>query len=203
MDTGTGTEAQGTGTNDNANTSGQSVDTFKPITSEAELAQYKADLRKNIAKDLRESIAADLKAEADRKTADDKKKRDDDDAKAKGDFEKVENGLRTDLEAARNDATSLKAENDQLRAAIATVLEAEWKDLPSEVKDVYLGADDDPLAKLAFLPKGKTLAAKLGGSERVAGNRRDPKVAASSNGKPDATQIANEMRRAMGLPVAS
>lgn len=117
-------------------------------------------------KALREQIAA-----SDAET----KARDEADAAKRGEWEQLATKREGERDAARSEATTLKAENDQLRAAIAGVLDSEWKALPSEVRDAYLGGEDDPLAKLAFLPKGKTLAAKLAGTTPARGAGVDPR----------------------------
>jgi hypothetical protein len=116
-----------------------------------------------------------LKAEkADREAA--ATKAQEEEAAKKGEFEALAKKREQERDAAKSEATSLKAENDQLRTAIAAVIDAEWKDLPKEVQDAYMGEDDDPIAKLAFLPKGKALAVKLAGkTETKVGNGRDPK----------------------------
>jgi len=116
-----------------------------------------------------------LKAEkADREAANAKAQ--EEEAAKKGEFEALAKKREQERDAAKSEATSLKAENDQLRTAIAAVIDAEWKDLPKEVQEVYLGADEDPIAKLAFLPKGKALAAKLSGKADInPGNGRNPK----------------------------
>jgi len=117
----------------------------------------------------RKAAERDLKALRERLDAIDAetKSRDEADAAKRGEWEQLATKREGERDAARSEATTLKAENDQLRAAIAGVLDSEWKALPAEVRDAYLGGDDDPLAKLAFLPKGKKLAEKLAGATPV------------------------------------
>lgn len=122
------------------------------------------------------------KEKSDRDAADAKAK--DDAAAASGKWEELATKRETDLTAAKADVTRLGGENAQLKTAITAVLDAEWKELPAEVRDAYLGAEDDPLAKLAFLPKGKALAAKLADkADPKRGNGRDPK--AGGDGTPE------------------
>ena len=122
------------------------------------------------AKEERDALKAEKeKREAEEAAAKEKE------AAAKGEWEALAVKREGELKTAKDEAAALKGENDQLKTAIGAVLDAEWKDLPSEVRDAYLGAEDDPLAKLAFLPKGKALAAKLAGAtETRRGNGRDP-----------------------------
>jgi hypothetical protein len=181
-----GNADDGKGKNDdNANSGGNQEGSFKPITSEAELAQYKADLRKNIAADLRKSIADELKADQDRKAEDDRKKREADDLKAKGEFETVEKQLRTDLETAGGERDRLKEENDQLRAAMKTGVEAQWKELPPALQLAgKLLPEDDVLGRWNYLNDAdvqkQIKESQKGETQR--GNGRDPK--AGGTGKP-------------------
>ncbi len=110
------------------------------------------------------------------------------DAAKRGEFEALAKKREEERDAAKGEATSLKAENDQLRAAVDSILTAEWKALPAEVRDAYSGADDDPLAKLAWLPKGKKLAEKLTGSNS-GGNRPGPKP--GGDGAPEITSLVS------------
>ncbi len=129
----------------------------------------------------REERDALLKEKAEREDAAAKER--EAEAEKKGEFEALAKKRENERDAAKSDVTRLTAENDQLRAAISGVLDSEWKELPAEVKDAYLGADDDPLARLAFLPKGKALAIKLGErADAARGNGRDPK--SSGDGRP-------------------
>lgn len=153
---------------------------FKPITTEAELAAYKADLRKNIAADLRKSIKAELDAERTAAEESARKKKEIDDAAAKGEFETAKQQLEADLTTAKTEATTLKGENDQLKEAMKAGLEAGWKDLPEEVRKLgeKQHADDDVLGRWTFLhdPDTKALVAKLTDKgERKAGNGYSPK----------------------------
>ena len=141
------------------------------------------------AKKAREERDALQKEKAERESAEAKAR--EDEAAKKGEFEKLANERQTALDAAKAEAKTLKADNDALRGAIGGFLDAEWKALPAEVKDAYLGADDDPLAKLAFLPKGKALADKLAGKEPVKrGLGGDPKPSGGGAGDDKAAQQA-------------
>ncbi len=125
------------------------------------------------AKDAETKLAALEKEKTDRETAEQARK--DKEAAESGKWEELATKREGELKSAKDEAAALKGENTQLRTAITGVLDSEWKELPVEVKDAYLGADDDPLAKLAFLPKGKALAAKLADKETARGNGADPK----------------------------
>lgn len=165
------------------------------IRKEREAAKAAADEAKT-AKAERDAL---LKKETEREAAEARAR--DEEAKKKGEFEQLANQRERDLETAKGEVKSLKAANDALREAIGGFLEAEWKTLPDSVKAAYLGADDDPLAKLKFLPKGKALAEELSDKDpakRGAGPDPKPK---GPNGLPSAAQLADEMRRARGYPV--
>ncbi|MGE0541222.1 MAG: hypothetical protein AB7R89_13695 [Dehalococcoidia bacterium] len=133
---------------------------------------------------------ADAKAEADAAAEQARKDKEAADLKAKGDFEQVETTLKADLKTAQDEATALKGEVDQLRAAMAEGIAVGWKDLPEEVRKVgeKQHAEDDVLGRWTFLndPDTKALVAKLTDkAERKSGNGYSPK--SSGDGKvPDA-----------------
>lgn len=149
------------------------------IRKERAAAKAASDALKDVQKKL-----ADLEQEkSDREAAEQKQR--DKEAAEKGEWEALATKREGELKSAKDEATTLKGENDQLRTAITAVLDSEWKALPKEVQDAYLGAEDDPLAKLAFLPKGKALADKLAEKEVKRGNGYQPK--STGDGKvPDA-----------------
>jgi hypothetical protein len=165
----------------------------KADTSAEDPIKKELRARANKLQDERDAL---LKEKQDREAAEQKRK--EKEAAEAGKFEELAATRERERDEAKNEATSLKAENDQLRAAITGVLDSEWKTLPVEVTDAYLGADDDPLAKLAFLPKGKVLAAKLTEkAETQRGNGRDPRAGTTTNGVSDeAARKANASRYA-------
>jgi flagellar biosynthesis GTPase FlhF len=133
------------------------------------------------------------RAQAERDAAEAKAK--EEDAAAKGEFESIAQKREQERDQARQEAMALKAENDQFREAIRLVIAAEWDKLPEEVREAFLGDDEDVLGKLHFLPKGKALAAKLSEkAEAVRGNGFDPK---SSGGKKSNDEAARKAQAAM------
>ncbi len=189
------------GTNDDANSGGKQEESFKPITSEAELITYKETLRKNIAADVRRTIEADLKAKADAEKEDARKTREADDAKAKGDFEKVEAQLRSDLETTKTEATRLQGENDQLREAVNGSLETRVKELPEPVRktldDTFPA--DEVLARLNWLNKTSVqelIKAHVEKADPARGNGRDPKGGGAAKADDEAARLANTRRYA-------
>jgi hypothetical protein len=119
-------------------------------------------------------------------------KADEADAAKRGEFEELAAKREGERDAAKDEAAKLQAENDQLRAAISEQVDAGWKALPKEVADVYPGADDDPLAKLAFLSKSKSLVEKLTDKTAARGNGADPK--GSGDGKPDIKSLITKQQ---------
>lgn len=157
---------------------------FKRMRDQREAARAEArkaqEERDALLKDKTEREAAEAKAR-------------DEEATKKGEFEKLAAERQTALDTAKSENKALKADNDAMREAINGFLDAEWKALPAEVRDAYLGADDDPLAKLTFLPKGKALAEKLAGTaqkETKRGNGADPRASGSSSADNSAAQKA-------------
>lgn len=89
-------------------------------------------------------------------------------AKEQGEFQKLADGYAKELDELRPKAE----EADRYKEAVKTIAEAELKALPDEVREIAPDASD-PLAVLAWLPKGKKLAEKLGGQTKR-GNGGDP-----------------------------
>jgi len=123
---------------------------------------------------------ADAKADADAAAERERKAKEEADLKAKGEFEKVETQLKADLETAQTEATSLKAENDQYRAAMAEGIEAGWQALPEAVRKLgeKQHAEDDVLGRFRFLHDPDTAALVKQLSEKAdakRGNGHDPK----------------------------
>ncbi|MCA9878212.1 MAG: hypothetical protein KC442_10540 [Thermomicrobiales bacterium] len=153
------------------------------IRREREAAKAAADR----AKAAEARLDALQKEKSEREAAEAKAR--EDEAAKKGEFEKLAADREAERDAAKADVKSLQADNDALREAINGFLDAEWQALPAEVRDAYLGADDDPLAKLRYLPKGKALAEKLAGKEPA-------KRGAGADPKPNGTAtISDEDKR--------
>ena len=154
------------------------------IRKERAAAKAAADALKDVQKQL-----ADLQKEnSERESAEQARK--DKEAADAGKWEELATKREGELKSAKDEATTLKGENDQLRTAITAVLDSEWKALPKEVQEAYLGAEDDPLARLAFLPKGKALAEKLAEKDTKRGNGYSPK--GGGDGKPELKSLVSK-----------
>lgn len=128
-------------------------------------------------------------------------KRSDDEAAAAGKWEQLATKRESELKTAQDEAISLKAENDQFRAAMKIGVEAGWKDLPAALQiagkflpegDVvgrwlYLN-DADVQKQIKDIQKG----------EPARGTGRDPKPN-GGDGKPDIQKLTEEMRALRGL----
>ena len=150
------------------------------VTFSAEQEAHIGKLLSAERKAAADKARADAKAEADAKATADAKAKADADAKAKGDFEAVETGLRADLKTAQDEATAAKAENDQLREAMKSGIEAGWKELPAEVRAIGEKShpEGDVLGRWAFLHDADTqaLVKKLtGAADARRGNEGGPK----------------------------
>lgn len=120
---------------------------------------------------------ADAKAEADDLAEQARKAKEADDLKAQGKFAEVEQTLKTDLQVANDEKSALQAQVDQYQAAVEGVLKADWDALAEDVKEYYPGGEDDTLAKIHWLPKGKALQAKLHPTDATkAAHGRDPRA---------------------------
>lgn len=133
---------------------GGTADSFKPITSEAELAAYKDGLRKNLLDEARRQAAQEQRD----REAQEQRTRDQDALVAKGQFDTVKQQLESDRDAARTDRDAHKAENDQLRQAMKDGLTQSWAALPDTVRK--LGErdhpEDDVLGRWTFLHDATT-----------------------------------------------
>jgi hypothetical protein len=116
-----------------------------------------------IAAKTRQEERDKAKREADEAEA----KRKEEEAKKQGEFESLYNDLKPAHEA---QSERLKKYEETVKA----IAEADLSTLPAEVKDMAPDLSD-PLAVLAWLPKGKALAEKLEGKPAKPGNGGDPK----------------------------
>jgi len=120
-------------------------------------------------------------------------------ARDQGKFEELAQDLTVERDALKVEVESLKGTISSLKSTINTLVEAEWKELPDEVKDLYIGDPDDPVVKLKFIPKGKAHAAKIAGTTNADGTARLPKPDGATNVLPTREQVLEEMRRNAGL----
>jgi hypothetical protein len=152
----------------------------KALEAERE-ARRAADAK---AKDLADRLKAFEDKETERAAAE--AKRAEEEATAKGEFERLANERKSQLDKARDDLAAARSEADQLKAAMAEVLESEWKALPAEVRDLWPGADDDLLGRFGWLPKAKKHADALNAKQEAKpGNNRDPKPGGPEKASPD------------------
>ena len=95
-------------------------------------------------------------------------------AEEKGQFKELAETRATELATAKATIKTLEDKAKLLEETVAKTVEAEWKGLPKEVQEAYSGADDDALAKMAWLPKGKKLAEAINGKTPREGNPPGP-----------------------------
>lgn len=126
---------------------------------------------------------------------DEKAKRDADALKAaesereqRGEFESLAKTREQERDSAKAELAALTERFAALNSAMQAVVKADFDTLPEEIREVYTGAADDPVAILAFVPKGKALAAKMqGGSENnsqeIEGAKPNPKPAGNTAGE--------------------
>ena len=119
----------------------------------AELSTSLADLNAQVKK-LQEAEAERVK-QASKEAEADREKR--------GEFEQLAKDRETERDAAVNDLKELQARFDALRTAALGIVKSDFETLPEEVRDFYSGEADDPVAILAFIPKGKAAAEKFAG----------------------------------------
>ena len=160
-----------------------------------------ADAPKFTQADL-DRIAAKTREEEKRKAKDAKEKedRERDEAKAKeqGEFQKLADGYKAELDALKPQHEALAAELAEHRAKVAEMAAEALKTLPEEVRDISpaVYGDDksltNPLDVLAWLPKGKKLAERLDGQPAKPGAGGDPKP----KGAPGDAEADKQARKA-------
>jgi hypothetical protein len=152
-------------------------------------------------------IAAKTREEERRKAKEAKEKEDREraeaEAKEQGKFEKLANDRQAKIEELEPKVTALETERNALKVTLGEILDADLKSLPEKVRDtspaVY--ADDgktltNPQAVLAWLPKGKALAAELDGQPAKPGAKLDPKAKGAPGEADRDKRAASEARRA-------
>lgn len=76
---------------------------------------------------------------------------------AAGEFDKVRGDLESKVATLTTERDGFKKRYEDALAQIEPGVAAKWKDVPAEVVALYTGADDDPIAKAAFLAKSEPL----------------------------------------------
>lgn len=175
--------------------SGEQDGGSEKVTFTAEQQREMGRLLARERKAAADKARADAKAEADAAADQARKDKEAEDAKKAGDFEKVESTLKADLQTANDEKAALQAQVDQYQAAVDAVLKADWDALADDVKEYFPGDEDDTLAKVNWLPKGKALQAKLhpDKTDPKAAHGRDPRATGTS--KP----TNEEARKAQGV----
>ena len=152
-------------------------DTQTPKT-EDNPKQFTQDDLDAIAKKVRK----EEKDKYDKSKAEEKRIADENKAKEAGEFEKLANDRQKQLEEVSPKLEAATKELESYKLAVAQLVKAELKTLPEEVRDISPAqyAEDksltNPLDVLAWIPKGKVLAAKLDGAPAKPGAGLDPKA---------------------------
>lgn len=148
-------------------------------------AEQQAELNRLLAAEKRTARAAGrAEAEAERTAAEDaaRQERERNEAAARGEFDRVRGELEAERDRVKGERDDVQGRLDKAMAVIGPQVEAAWKDLPAEVAGMYDGADDDVLAKAAFVEKTKALAARLAGGPTNKGNPPGPNPAGPIGG---------------------
>lgn len=179
----TATTSEGDGKKTEGNSSGAGTQTAK--TEGAELKFTQDDLDRVAAK-TRDEEREKLKKAKEKED----KEREEAKAKEQGEFQKLADGYKKELDEAKPKLERL----DQYVQAVKALAESELKGLPEEVRDMAPSIDS-PLDVLAWLPKGKALAEKIAGVGKKARNGGDPKLAGGFD--PQADEAAKKSQAGM------
>lgn len=149
------------------------------------------------AKDAETKLAELEKERSEREAADQKKK--DEDAAAAGKWEELAVKREGELKSATDEVATLKAENDQYKAAMADGLEAQLKALPDKLRKLLEEAvpEDNVLGRWQWLHKPtfqELVKDATAAADPKRGNEGGPK--STGNGKVDdtAARSANATR---------
>ena len=149
------------------------------------------------AKEERDALLAEKE-----KAEEAEKKKKEKEVKDAGKFEELAKQYEEERDLAVGEVIVLKDKVKKLQEAVDTILENEWDALPEHVRDVYVGDEDDVLAKLNFLPRARKMMEQFGstnGSTNRIGNKPGP--AGKITGKvqfPTKEEILEEMRGLKG-----
>lgn len=187
--------AEGADQNTDDSAEGKGTDTSKNQDADKKFTQ---DDLNRIAAKTREEEKAKAKAAKDKE----ERERLEAEATKQGEFEKLANDRKAELDKLNPKVTALETERDALKVTLVEIAEAELKALPKEVSDIAPAqrAEDksltNPLDVLAWLPKGKALAEKLNGQSAVKGAKPSPR-ANGAHGDPKTDERAKaDARRA-------
>ncbi len=119
-----------------------------------------------------------------------------------GEWETLASKRERERDEATTEATTLRTEVDQLRAAMAGGLKDGWKALPDRLRKIgeRLHGEDDVLGRWGFLHDPETVALARELTEKTPaarGNGADPP--AGANGTPTLAQTTDEFRRMHGV----
>ena len=184
------------GKNPEGKPEGKDTDTSKSQDAEKKFTQADID---RIAAKTREEEKTKAKAAKDKE----EKERLEAEAAKQGEFEKLANDRKAEVDELKPKVAALETERDTLKVSLTEIVEAQLQELPKEVRDISPAqrADDksltNPLDVLAWLPKGKALAEKLNGSSATKGTPVSPRANGKHGSDTDADKRARaEARRA-------
>lgn len=117
----------------------------------------------------------------------------------RGEFDKVRTGIESERDTFKAERDDFKTKYEKALETITPGVTAQWKDLPPEVTKMYRGAEDDVLAKHAFIADTadlvKTLTATKSTTQRVP---LTPNPADPTSG-PSIEQTRKELAAARGV----
>lgn len=185
-------EEEGKNTDDSAK--GKDTDTSKNQDADKKFTQ---DDLNRIAAKARQEERDKLKAAKDKED----KERLEAEAAKQGEFEKLANDRKGEIDELKPQLTTLQSELDAYKSSVAEIVKVELKTLPEEVRDISPAqyAEDksltNPLDVLAWLPKGKALAERLNGQSAVKGAKPSPRANGTHGADTDADKRARAQAR--------
>lgn len=102
-----------------------------------------------------------LTADAEAKAKADREAREREEAEKRGDFEKVKQDYETRITSLETDKGTVETRLKQYEDLVRKDVEAQWGEIPEEVRETFTGDDDDVLAKKDHIVRNKKIIERL------------------------------------------
>lgn len=112
-------------------------------------------------KSAEDRTAQRLKGEAIQQAQKDKEQRERDEAEKRGEFDTVKTNLERKLAEVERDRDAFKTERDAYRELVSKDVDASWESIPKEVRETYVGEDDDALAKKQHIVRNAKIIERI------------------------------------------
>lgn len=141
------------------------------LKADADLQQFVNDM---IAAE-RKRTEDKLKAEADEREREAREAREREEAEKRGDFEQVKQDYETRVSSLATEKQSIEARLKQYEELVKADVDAQWGEIPEEVRETYTGDPEDVLARKDHIVRNKKIIERLtAGTTTTRGNGPNP-----------------------------